>query len=93
MANTKELIQQAKRDRDLERRATAAYYRTADTGIGQVMHPSAQVVQIDGLDYVHLSNVNGTLAVYRVRTVNGVEVLKGLKRWPKALPATPAKEG
>lgn len=72
-------------EQDLIRRAIAAYYRAADIGLGQVMHPSAQVVEIDGLTYVHLTNVNGTLAVYRVRTVNGVAVLKGLKRFPKAL--------
>ncbi len=69
-------------EQDLIRRATASYYRTAQ---GEVQHPSAQVVELDGLTYVHLSNILGTLAVYRVRIVNGKAVLKGLKRWPKGL--------
>ena len=69
-------------------RAIAAYFRAANKetgGIGQVMQPSSQVVEIDGLTYVHMFNTNGTLAVYRVRIVAGKPVLKGLKRWPKEL--------
>jgi hypothetical protein len=70
-------------ERDLTNRAISAYYRAADGGA--VNQPSSQVVTIDGLTYVHLFNLGGTLAVYRVRTVGGVSVLKGLKRWPKEL--------
>ncbi len=40
---------------------------------------------VDGFDYMVLSNVKGVLAVYRVRTVNGEPMPKGLKRWPKEL--------
>jgi len=70
----------------LEQRALAAYFKYADAGDGKVMQPSApEVVEHNGLKYVRLSNVNGTLAMYRVRVVNGKEVLKGLKRWPKVL--------
>lgn len=71
---------------DLTNRAIAAYYRAADCGgMGSVNHPSTQEVEINGLKYIHLFNVNGTLAVYRVRIVAGAPVLKGLKRWPKEL--------
>ena len=71
----------------LEQRALSAYYRNAtkqQNGLpGQVMQPgSVQEVEIDGLRYVVLTNVQGILAVYRVRVVNGEPVLKGLKRWP-----------
>lgn len=67
---------------ELCRRAFAAYFRNP----GQVMQPSApEYVTHEGLDYVVLSNTHGILAVYRVRTVNGKSVLKGLKRWPKGL--------
>ena len=37
----------------------------------------------DGRQYVVLCNNYRTLAVYRVRRVDGV--LRGMKRWPKAL--------
>ena len=40
------------------------------------------VSEHDGKLYVVLSNVRGTLAVYRVRNDG---VLKGLKRWPKVV--------
>jgi len=52
---------------------------------GAPIQPSASVVEHVGLSYVHLGNVNGTIAVYRIRIVNGEPVLKGLKRWPKEL--------
>ena len=69
--------------RNLSSRALAAYYRAAGDGAMQPSEP--EVVEHMGLQYVVLSNVNGVLAVYRVRTVNGKQVLKGLKRWPKEL--------
>lgn len=67
-------------------RALAAYYRTRREPGASVMQPG-EVVAIDheGLWYIRLSNTNGILAVYRIRMVNGDPVLKGLKRWPKAL--------
>lgn len=72
---------------DIERRAIAAYYRS-NAG-GYINHPQQppDVVEHGGLRYVVLSNVNGTLAVYRVRSVNGQDSLKGLKRWPAAVAA------
>lgn len=72
----------------LEQRALAAYYRAAKaiSGNGSVNQPgSVEEVEHDGLKYVRLANVNGTLAMYRVRIVNGAPVLKGLKRWPAEL--------
>lgn len=39
-------------------------------------------VHHDGLHYVRLANVNGTLAVYRVSNAGQ---LRRLKRWPSAL--------
>lgn len=65
-------------DTDLVRRAYAAYFRSADS----VDQPAADISGAEtheGLDYVVLRNVNGTLAVYRVRPDG---VLKRLKRWP-----------
>ena len=72
---------------ELVRRATAAYYRGANTVDGAVQQPSpGEVVETDsGLTYVRFTGANGTLAVYRVRVVHGQTVLKGLRRWPKAL--------
>jgi len=50
---------------------------------GRREQPSSlsDVETIKGLDYVCLRNVNGTLAVYRVRNDG---VLRRLRRWPKS---------
>lgn len=75
----------------LESRALSAYFRTSSrivnqNGGGSVNQPGdIQTLTIEGLDYIVLTNVRGILAVYRVRTVNGEQVLKGMKRWPKAI--------
>lgn len=76
----------------LEQRALSAYFRNGSKqlnsagGIGSVMQPGAvETVEHNGLTYIRLSNTRGILAVYRVRTVNGEQVLKGLKRWPVAI--------
>jgi hypothetical protein len=69
-------------DEDLTRRALAAYYRTAPQEGAVVVDTPAgggDVVEHDGKLYVVLSNVRGTLAVYRVRTSGQ---LKRLRRWP-----------
>jgi hypothetical protein len=70
-------------DDDLVRRAFAAYFRA-----GNYAQPanSSGVVEHDGRLYVVLHNVNGVLAVYRVRTSGQ---LKALKRWPAALDEVP----
>lgn len=68
-------------EKDLCRRAMAAYYRSAGDGAMQPSQPD--LVEHEGLSYVVLQNTHGILAVYRVRVVNGQPVLKGLKRWPK----------
>jgi hypothetical protein len=72
---------------DLVRRAMAAYYRSGRReGFTdeQITIPAntSYLAEVDGKQYVVLENVNGTLAVYRVRNDG---VLKGLKRWPKEL--------
>lgn len=66
----------------LTQRALAAYFRGAS---GASINQPGQTVAVehDGKWYIVLSNVNGALAVYRIREVNGEPVLKGLKRWPK----------
>ena len=69
----------------LEQRALSAYFKYND-GMGQPMQPSdPETVEIDGKRYIVLSNTHETLAVYRVRTVNGKDALKRLKRLPKEL--------
>lgn len=86
MTDSKDIIEADRRSGDLERRATASYYRTATTGMGSIIQPGAcEVVEHEGLHYVRMTNINGTLAMYRVRVVGGKTVLKGLKRWPKEL--------
>ena len=71
-------------ERELCNRAMAAYFRTAKQLDGSPIQPSTPVMtEHGGLKYIVLSNTNSTLAVYRVRIVNGEPVLKGLKRWPK----------
>jgi len=72
----------------LSNRALATYFRKhAAEGIAaeQVQQPSVTEAEHNGLQYIVLHNVHGILAVYRVRTVNGEQVLKGLKRYPSAL--------
>jgi len=75
---------------DLVRRAMAAYYRSGRReGLTdeQITIPanSSHVAEHDGKEYVVLENVNGTLAVYRVRPVDGV--LREIKRWPREVAA------
>lgn len=73
-------------DTNLKKRALAAYFKQANDSLGEPIQPSTpDVCDVDGKKYVVLSNVNGVLAVYRVRVVNGKEVLKGLKRYPKEI--------
>ena len=64
---------------DLTTRAFAAYFRS-----GGVDQPSNMSGAADWQDkqYVVLHNVNGVLAVYRVRTSGA---LKRLRRWPREL--------
>jgi hypothetical protein len=70
-------------DDDLGRRALAAYYRQPQDFPGAVWNPphpsSPDVVEHNGRQYVVLHNVNGTLAVYRVRNTGQ---LRRLRRWP-----------
>lgn len=63
---------------DLERRAFAAHMKKP----GANQPRDVQEIEVEGKKYVVLTNVNGLVAVYRVRLVNGEPMLKGLKRWP-----------
>jgi hypothetical protein len=65
-------------EQDVTRRAFAAYFRSG--GIDQPN--SSGVVEHNGKVYVVLENVNGILAVYRVRNDG---MLKRLCRWPTDL--------
>ena len=64
---------------DLLRRAIKTYLR--DEGAQQPAAQHSGLERHDGLRYVVLRNVNGVLAVYRVR--GDIATLKRLKRWPK----------
>jgi hypothetical protein len=66
-------------EQDVTRRAFAAYFRSG--GIDQPAKSSG-VVEHNGKAYVVLENVNGILAVYRVRNDG---MLKRLRRWPSDL--------
>jgi hypothetical protein len=66
---------------DPTRRAFAAWFRTG--GIDQPGNDSGEV-EHDGKSYVVLRNVNGILAVYRIRPSG---MLKRMRRWPAALDA------
>ncbi len=62
---------------ELTGRAFAAYFRSG--GTDQPGNDSGPA-ELDGRQYVVLRNVNGVLAVYRVRTSGA---LKRLRRWPR----------
>ena len=66
-------------------RAFAAYYRSASRdGVPSPDQPAntSYVTEHEGKRYVVLENVNGVLAVYRIRTSGA---LKELRRWPKEI--------
>jgi hypothetical protein len=69
-------------DDDLTRRAMSAYFRTDQTVAPPIPSSNSGVVELNGKHYVVLLNVNGVLAVYRVRPQG---ILKRLKRWPAEL--------
>lgn len=62
---------------DYLRRAMAAYFRTS--GGDQPDQGRSGVETIEDRKYVVLRNVNGILAVYRIRRSGA---LKRLRRWP-----------
>jgi hypothetical protein len=62
-------------------RAFAAYFRT-EGAHAPLPANTSDVVELDRKEYVVLRNVNGVLAVYRIRTSG---VLKRLVRWPSEL--------
>jgi len=65
----------------IEDRALAAYFRYPSKAGEILQQPSRPlVVKHEGKEYVVLSSVRGTLAVYRVKPDG---FLKRLDRWPK----------
>lgn len=68
-------------------RAIAAYFRSASHEGLIYQQPASHsgIEEHDGKQYVVLRNINGILAVYRVRPSDGV--LRRMKRWPKELEA------
>lgn len=71
-------------DSDLTRRALAAYWKAGKENprLDQPENGASHLEDNEGRRYVVLSNVNGTLAVYRLRNDGQ---LKRLKRWPKEI--------
>jgi hypothetical protein len=66
---------------ELLRRAIAAHFRSGGE-YADMPSRNSEVRDFEEKQYVVLRNVNGTLAVYRVRNDG---VLKGLRRWPAEL--------
>ena len=66
-------------EREVIERAMKAWFQSGGTD-----QPSntSEIREHGGKEYVVLENVNGVLAVYRIKN-NGA--LKRLKRWPKAI--------
>ena len=83
------VLAQATDNEPLIRRAMSAYYRSGhregytDQQIN-IPANTSYLAEFGGKQYVVLENVNGILAVYRVRTSG---FLKELRRWPKELEA------
>ncbi len=69
---------------ELTSRAFAAYFRSESGIVDQPSAADSGPMELDGKGYVVLRNVNGILAVYRVRPSGA---LKRLRRWPHALEA------
>ncbi len=69
-------------DHELTERAFRAYFRAGNT-----MQPanSSGVGMHNGRGYVVLRNAHAVLAVYRVFSRGGVDRLRALHRWPRAL--------
>jgi len=88
MTPTLTVLAKATDDEPLIRRAIAAWYRAPGSHSHGTVLPSnsSYLCEIDGKQYVVLNNVNGVLAVYRVRN-NGF--LKGLRRWPAEIEVKP----
>ena len=65
-------------------RALAAYYKhDVDLTAAWPVKSRCLHCVVGGLEYVKLANASRTLAVFRVRTFDGM--LKRMKRWPAAL--------
>jgi len=65
---------------EMLRRAMAAWFRAG--GSDQPGRDASTIEKAGGKDYVVLRNVNGVLAVYRIRNDG---MLKRLRRWPEEI--------
>lgn len=66
---------------ELARRGLAAFYRAGVPEAGG-LHFDADLVRVEGLDYVRVMGAGRVMAVYRV-TNQGQ--LRRLRRWPRGL--------
>ena len=67
-------------EREYFNRAMAAWFRAGNTD--QPSSYSSGMEEVKGLNYVVLRNVNGILAVYRIKPDG---FLRRMRRWPKEL--------
>jgi len=65
---------------EMMRRAMAAWFRAG--GTDQPGRDASTIEDAGGKDYVVLRNVNGVMAVYRIRNDG---MLKRLRRWPEEI--------
>jgi hypothetical protein len=65
---------------EMVKRATAAWFRSG--GDDQPGSGPSGIREHEGKKYVVLENVNGILAVYRIKNDG---LLRRMKRWPKAI--------
>ena len=68
-------------DQALVDRAMAAYFRT-ESGTAQQPANNSDVYTLEQKRYVVLRNINGPLAVYRIRNDG---ILRRMRRWPKQI--------
>jgi hypothetical protein len=80
MAATKKKPQIMYEPDEMLRRAMAAWFRTG--GSDQPGRDASTIEEAGGKDYVVLRNVNGVMAVYRIRNDC---MLKRLRRWPEEI--------
>lgn len=83
MANQDSTTMTVRAEGDLIERAISAFYRSN----GILASNSSYQTSIDGKQYVVLENINGILAVYRVRADNRLVALDA-EQWPLELKGT-----
>jgi hypothetical protein len=74
-------------DTALQERAYSIYMRANAWDAGPLQKHS-HCARIEGREYVRLARHDQTIAIYRVRTVDGKQHLRRLKRYPPQLDFT-----